>query len=70
MSNPKYTIDRDTWLARHGGGKSIFRSDRARRARYELELFQLGMSRLFIYKWRKNIDARANAKPHPKFKPS
>ncbi len=67
---PKYAIDRDTWLARHGGNKSIFRSDRARRARYELELFQLGMSRLFVYKWRKYIETKANAKPHPKFKPS
>lgn len=67
---PKYAIDRDTWLARHGGKKSIFRSDRARRAQYELELFQLGMSHRFVCKWRRNIEAKAKATPHPKFKPS
>jgi len=69
-NTPKYTIDHDIWLARHGGGKSIFRSNRARRARYELELFQLGMPPRFICKYRQNIEAKLKATPHPKFKPS
>ena len=62
------TIDRDTWLVRHNQPLSPTRSSRARQARHESELFRSGMSRLFVYKWRKNIEARASAKPHPKFK--
>lgn len=67
---PKYTIDRDAWLARHGQSTSLDRSPRAREALSELNLFRIGIPRRFIVTIRKMDEANLKATPHPKFKPS
>lgn len=63
----KYVIDYDTWLARHGQCWSLERSARARLARIELNLFQIGKLRHIIDKHRQIHEAKAKATPHPKF---
>ncbi len=70
--NPKKhrTVDRDTWLARHGQSTSLNRSPRAREALSELNLFRIGIPRRFIVAIRKMHEANLKAAPHPKFKPS
>lgn len=67
---PKYAIDRDTWLARHGQSTGLNRSPRAREALSELNLFRIGIPRRFIVAIRKMHEAKFKATPHPKFKPS
>ncbi len=48
---PKYAIDRDTWLVRHGQWFSPKRSDRAIKARVEHSLKACGYTEAQIVKW-------------------
>jgi len=48
---PKYTIDRDTWLVRHGQWLSHKRSDRAIKARVEHSFKVCGYTETQIVTW-------------------